>query len=98
MTETEAQFQRAIVELSQALGWLVYHTWSSVNSARGFPDLVLIKPPQLIYAELKSQTGKVSTDQRKWLDHLMACGVEVYLWRPSDWPDIETRLKETVCP
>lgn len=97
--ETEEQFQRAIVQLASLLGWDCYHTWSSIHStSKGFPDLVLCRPPELFYAELKSQSGKVSDSQRKWLDSLIACGVEAYLWRPSDWPDIVVRLKEAVCP
>lgn len=98
VAQTEQQFQRAVIEYAQILRWLCYHSWTSIHSSKGFPDLVLCRPPQLIYVELKSEKGRVSTDQRTWLDSLIACGCEAYLWRPSDWPEIEVRLKETVCP
>jgi hypothetical protein len=60
----------------------------------GLPDLILCKPPRLIFAELKSERGRVRAEQQAWLDALRQCaGVEVYLWRPSDWASIVETLK-----
>lgn len=69
--------------------------------AAGFPDLVLCHPgrQRLIFAELKSQKGKTSPDQKDTLAALAqvvdgienGCGspgpVQVRLWRPIDWLD-----------
>lgn len=38
----------------------------------------------MIYAELKTDKGKVSEYQQEWLDALKACGQTVYVWRPAD--------------
>jgi hypothetical protein len=74
-------------------GWTRYHTFLSVRSAPGFPDLVLVRPPRLIFAELKSETGKVTDAQQAWLALLEACpGCEVYTWRPADLPAIAELL------
>ena len=63
-------------------------------SERGYPDLTLIRPPRLLFAELKRETGKTSTHQDRWLALLRECpGVETYLWRPSDLDAIAAVLR-----
>jgi hypothetical protein len=73
----------------------------------GFPDLVMTRrgtrqgeatpldsPGRVIFIELKTERGKVSVNQAAWLDALGDCpGVEVWLWRPRDWPTIEEVLR-----
>jgi hypothetical protein len=78
------------------IDWLYYHTWDSRKSAAGFPDLVLVnmRIGVTIYAELKTETGKVSTDQRIWLAALADSGEIVYIWRPSDQPIIDSLIKD----
>jgi hypothetical protein len=100
----EKDFQRAVIELARTMGWRVHHTlpaitergrWiTPVQGDVGFPDLVLCRPPRLIFAELKRVGGKLSVAQREWLDALQACdGVECYLWNPNDWDTIVCTLK-----
>ena len=43
---TEADVQRGLIEAAQTGGWLVYHTHDSRRSRKGFPDLVLVRPPK----------------------------------------------------
>jgi hypothetical protein len=89
--------------LAKQHGWLTYHTQNSRKSETGFPDLCLAKAAtatsagRLILAELKSRTGKVSQAQYIWLDVLAHTipGLEVYLWRPSDLPEIVAILTRT---
>jgi hypothetical protein len=91
----ERDFQAAVVELARLSGWRCYHTYDSRRSAHGFPDLVLVRDGRLLFAELKSERGRVTADQRAWLSLLEGCpGVEVYVWRPlaSSWPEIERVL------
>lgn len=61
-------------------------------SAAGFPDLVLVKPPRVVFAELKSARGRVRPVQAGWLDDLGQSGVTVCVWRPKDLEDIEVML------
>lgn len=82
---TEKDFQRQVLDLAGIYGWSSYHPMLSKWSERGWPDLALCRPPRLVFAELKRETGKTSEHQDRWLDLLGACpSVEVYLWRPSD--------------
>ena len=92
---SERQLQDAIIELAKLLGWRIAHFrpamtregWrTAVQGHVGFPDLVLLRPPRLIFAELKSKRGRVDFEQATWLNGLNEVkGVEQYCWRPADW-------------
>lgn len=91
-TESEEHFQQRVIKLALAEGWAPYHTRRSKGSHRGWPDLVLVRVPRLVVAELKRESGQPTRDQLFWLQALKACGVETYTWRPSDWEEIERAL------
>lgn len=105
--ETEKGFMGRVVRLAKTHGWLCYHTHRSDKSAPGFPDVVLCKPAslsaegRLVFAELKSRTGKLTVEQAQWLDVLRHTGrCEVYVWRPTDWEElvaILTKKEDTPC-
>jgi hypothetical protein len=84
---TEGMLQRQVLQLARLRGWLAYHPLDSRGSEPGFPDLVLVRE-RVVFAELKSATGRLSQAQRTWLDRLTAAGAECYCWRPSDWDQI----------
>jgi hypothetical protein len=92
---TEKQLQNAVVNLAKLLQWRVYHTWLSARSTPGFPDLCLVRDGRLIFAELKSERGKVSEEQQAWLDELSFTGAQTFIWYPRHWHDgtIERRLR-----
>lgn len=97
---TEAQFQRRVVDFARVTGWTVYHTFDSRRSEPGFPDLVAVHPDQrrIVYAELKSARGYLSTPQRRWLDKLARAGAEIAVWRPADWDEIVAVLRGKPLP
>ena len=67
---TEKELDAAVGKLCRLYGWRRYHTYRSKHSPAGFPDLVLVKPPRLIFAELKSDDGSPTTEQLAWLSDL----------------------------
>jgi hypothetical protein len=92
---SEKNFQQQVLQLARLSGWMVYHTFDSRRSTAGFPDLCLVRVPRVIFAELKSAAGKIRPEQKAWLGALKSCpGVEVFVWRPGDWPEIEKTLYE----
>ena len=93
-TLTEAQYQAQIVKAAKAHGWMVYHTYDSRRSTAGFPDLVLVRPPRLLFAEIKLEKEPVTPSQYEWLTGLKECG-EVYaiVVRPSGWDMIVEMLR-----
>ena len=58
----------------------------------GLPDLILVRRPRVVWAELKSENGTTTEEQQAWLDELAACGQHVYVWYPSSWREIEAVL------
>jgi hypothetical protein len=92
-SETEKHFQGRVLKLAHAPRWRTYHTWNSMHSTGGYPDLTLVRRGRLIFAELKSESGKVSDKQQAWIDDLRAAGAECHIWRPSDMDEIEKVLK-----
>ena len=92
-TMTETTFLNWVVELAEAGGWLVYHTHDSRRSQPGFPDLTLAKNGRTIFAELKTEKGKVRPAQQVWLNELQKNEqLEVFLWRPSNIDEIVDKL------
>lgn len=78
-TMTEATLQAQIEGVLKTFGWRYYHTRFSVGSAGGFPDLVAIRGPRLIFAELKRQADRYqpTPKQQAWLDDLVGVGQSV---------------------
>jgi len=92
LRQAEKDWQKQVLKLAAWRGWIAYHTYDSRRSTAGFPDLVLARPPRVIFAELKTETGIVDPAQRAWLDVLGRCSVECYCWRPSDWDVLDAIL------
>jgi hypothetical protein len=90
----EKDFQRQVLDLAKLYRWHAYHPALSKWSERGWPDLAMVRPPRIVFAELKAECGKVTEHQSRWLALLGACpGVETYLWRPSDLEAIAAVLR-----
>lgn len=105
---SEAAFQAHVIALAKVHGWTVAHfrpvkqmrrdgTFSYLTPVQadgaGFPDLVLVRGEQVVFAELKAMAGRPSADQKAWLESLgRATTVSTHLWKPSDWNDIEEVL------
>jgi hypothetical protein len=92
---SEAELQDAVIDLAHLFKWTVAHfrsvpvkhgdrvTYQTPVQAdgAGFPDLVLVRD-RVIFAELKSDTGRTSTAQQDWLFALSHAGAECHLWYP----------------
>lgn len=83
---SEAALQSRVLGHARALGWLAYHTHDSRGSQPGFPDLVLVseRRARVLYRELKTERGRVSAEQARWLHALTAAGADAAVWRPMD--------------
>lgn len=89
---SEAEFQRQVEELCKYRHLLYYHvTRTDKRDQPGFPDLVIVGS-RVVFAELKTEKGKMSPRQDEWAFALRNAGAEHYLWRPSDLPEINKVL------
>jgi len=89
---SEDELLEAVLTLAKLLRWRRYHVRNSragiIQGDIGFPDLVLVRAPRVIFAELKDGKGRLGPTQAAWLADLLECpAVGVYLWRPKDWLD-----------
>ena len=85
----EDKFQAWIRRQANIRNWADYCTWNSKHSPRGWPDLTLIRPPRIIFAEVKNEEGNPTNDQIRTLQLLcLVPWVETYLWYPEDSDDI----------
>lgn len=109
--QTEKDFGDQLLQLAGIFRWrsahfrpaMTAHGWRTAvqGDGKGFPDLVLTRPPRVIFAELKiPRTAKqqpeklLSPEQQEWLEQLTLCtGVETYLWTPRDWDEITEVLR-----
>lgn len=90
---TETQWRQQVLTWAEREGWLRYFTFDSRHSIAGFPDLVLCRPPRLIFAELKTQRGGLTPAQLAWIAALKCVpGIEVYVFRPADEMTVKATL------
>lgn len=87
----EAQWQQRITDTCDLYGLVWHHETDSRRSKAGFPDLVIVGN-STIFAELKTDRGRVSTAQQFWLDRINEAGGEAVVWRPRDWDRVFLRL------
>lgn len=104
---SEEEFQDQVIQLARLLRWRVAHFrsvriqrqdgavyWSCPVQAdgKGFPDLVLVKPPRILVAELKVGKNACTLEQAAWIEAFVLCGVQTFVWRPENWKEIESEL------
>jgi hypothetical protein len=91
----EKDFAKQVEMILDYRGWLWKHDeparrqsgkWATaMKGTKGFPDYIAVRDDRIVLAELKSEKGRLSEEQRQWLTSLEGTGkVEVYVWRPQD--------------
>lgn len=92
--DRERDFQTLVEGMMRANRWSVYSVRRSdlaQASLAGYPDITAwrVVDKRLIFAELKTDTGRVSPSQQAVLEELRSLGTaEVYLWRPKNLEEI----------
>lgn len=105
-TVSEADWQAQVLDTLGYHGWRVAHFRTAMTRAgnfvtpvagdgAGFPDLLAVHPKtgDMFVAELKSEKGRASAIQLQWLAWFDACGVDNFVWRPSDVDEVVERVQ-----
>lgn len=97
---SEADWQSTVVALARLRGWMVHHQrpartrdgWRTAVAydGAGYPDLTLARDGEVLFLELKTDTGRTSLAQRDWLREL---GDHAHIIRPSDWDRLQELLR-----
>lgn len=93
MDMTERDFQRAVTDLLYICGWSWYHVYDSRRSRHGWPDLAIWRPGRFALRELKTDKGHLTPWQQATLHDLREAGVDVAVWRPAQWDEIERWIR-----
>jgi hypothetical protein len=99
----ETEFQAQVCELAEIYGWSWLHIralrtkygWRVPTSgplAKGWPDLILVKPGVTAAVELKRDGEHPTPEQVQVLALLSAAGFETRVWWPKDWDVIQAFL------
>lgn len=100
---SEKAYQKQITDLATMYGWRWVHFGDSRNTnkhgqqfgdknAAGFPDLLCIRPPEMVVIEVKRELGKTKPNQDEWLADFAASGIDAYVSRPSNFDEVRERL------
>ncbi len=103
---TSYDLQREVLSLLQRHGFLRAHFRAAIDRSgnwttpftgdKGFPDIAATDGTDVLFAELKSERGRLTEDQKTWIGLLKTTTAAVHVWRPSDLMDgrIERTLLE----
>jgi hypothetical protein len=100
---SETEFLSQVLQVAEMLGWHAAHFRPALTGrgwrtpvqgdlGKGWPDLVLGRGDRLIFAELKRDGAKTTSDQERVLDVLILVG-EARVWRPADFDRIGEILR-----
>jgi hypothetical protein len=82
---TEKELQRLVMEICEEMDLTVFHSFDSRrDTGVGYPDLTILGPGGIIFAELKSDSGHLTTAQTLWRNKFLYAGLDWYLWRPLE--------------
>lgn len=103
LAASESDLSAFVNDFARLAGWRRIHfrpakvgeRWTTaLEGDVGFPDWTLVRGDRLVFAELKSQKGRMGPGQPEWLHDLgQVPGVETYVWRPSDIDEIKRVLR-----
>lgn len=95
------ELQKTVIDWAHSRGWFCVH-FPSVETkqgwrtplgadAKGFVDIILFRE-RCIAIEIKGDGDRMKSEQLKWQDRIERAGVEHYVIRPKDWPDVVRKI------
>jgi hypothetical protein len=99
----EKYFAEQVEHLLNLYGWRWTHFepairqsggWATaLRGMKGLPDYVAVRDGALVFAEIKSDRGKLTPDQAEWITRLQGVQtVRTEIWYPEDLPEIKQIL------
>jgi Holliday junction resolvase len=95
---SEAQWMVTIGDALDLTGWAWIHhrpahrkhgKWTTPtqgNSSKGFPDIVAVRSPRVLWIEVKTNAGRAIPEQKQWVESLRSSDQEAHVLHfPRDW-------------
>lgn len=89
--------QKTVIDWARSRGWLCAHFpsvetkqgWRTAVAAdaKGFPDILCLRD-RIVVIEIKGDGDSIRPEQELWRERFQRAGVEHYVVRPKDWPDV----------
>jgi hypothetical protein len=98
LSMTEEQLTQVVLELAKFYGWKVVHFRpartrhgfvTAVQGDIGSPDVILARRGVVLMAELKTERGRLTPQQKHWAQEI---GEQYRCWRPRDLDQIKKEL------
>lgn len=100
----ERDFARQVETMLDYYGWIWKHDETAqrpgggfataFRGLKGFPDYIAVRGTRIVVAEIKSDKGKATKEQLRWLAAFEETGkAEAYLWKPADLSTIAEVLR-----
>ena len=83
-TQQHDRFQKQVTDLCDDLELPWFHNPDSRRVRAGLTDLIIIGAGGVIFAEIKTGTGKLNSAQRRIIYLLRQSHQRVYVWRPGN--------------
>jgi len=81
---SHAELEAVVRRKCSRLDVRVYGTRDSRRAERGYPDLTIVGRRGILWRELKTERGKLSSEQTICIYALRAAGGDAGVWRPAD--------------
>jgi len=89
--------QKTVIDYAHSKHWHCVHNptvetkqgWRTALAAdaKGFVDIMCFRD-RAVAIEIKGDGDRLSVEQEQWGRWLQAAGIEYYVVRPADWPDV----------
>ena len=74
-----------VVDICEKQGFLWHHLYDLYKGFTGCPDLMMAKPPRLIFIKFKVQGRELGNEEHLWMQTMERChGVEAYVFYSND--------------
>lgn len=73
----EKQLERKCCQWAESQGWLALKLVSPNN--RGVPDRMFLLNGKTVFVEFKKPGGKIRSEQRRWIEKLLARNFEAHI-------------------
>lgn len=90
--QTEKEWSKTVQETAELFGWHAIH-FPNTFANPIFPDWLFLRDGVSLYVELKTEKGTLSAGQRKMHATFSAHGIEIHVWRPSDFETAQRMLR-----